>query len=219
MKICFLGDSITAGGCSDGIENCYFFLVGKTLGVEARGFGQGGTRIAKQRSPSVEAVYDEDFQKRALAMDKDADFVFVFGGTNDYGHGDAPIGEFSDKNPYTFYGGLRTLVEYMVGVYGKEKLCFITPLHRYDEQNVHGERGEKPVPSLPLSGYVEIIKEVTVYYGVDCLDLYTPPLFPAPTTDKGDEYTADGLHPNRKGHALLAARICEYVKGKFPSRF
>ena len=30
-------------------------------------------------------------------------------------------------------------------------------------------------------------------------------------TDKGDEYTADGLHPNNKGHLLIAEKIKNYL--------
>ena len=35
-------------------------------------------------------------------MDSDADVVVVFGGTNDFGHGDAKLGTFESRDPYTF---------------------------------------------------------------------------------------------------------------------
>lgn len=40
-------------------------------------------------------------------MDNDADIIIVFGGTNDFGNGDAPFGEMSDRTPYTFYGRIN----------------------------------------------------------------------------------------------------------------
>ena len=212
MKIKFLGDSITSGGGAGCVENSFVSQFAQMTGYEVRRYGAGGTRIAKQIVPSAVAAYDEDFQKRALLMDRDADFVFVFGGTNDYGHGDAPLGDMQSKDPYTFYGALHTLISYLIGVYGREKLCFITPLHRYQEDNPKGEKGEKKETVAPLSRYVEIIREVTTHYGVALMDLYAENFIPVPKTDKGDEYTADGLHPNAKGHRRLAERVVAWLK-------
>lgn len=210
MKINFLGDSITSGGGAGCVENSYVSRFAQLTGFEVCRYGEGGTRIAKQRVPSSDTAWDQDFQQRALAMEKDADFVFIFGGTNDYGHGDAPLGTFDNKDPYTFYGGLRCLLEYLIDVYGADKLCFITPLHRFNEDDPKGENGIKPQPVAPLSEYVEIIREVAAYYCVPILDLYAENFLPIPTSDEGGEYTSDGLHPNANGHLRLAERIAKY---------
>ena len=45
------------------------------------------------------------------------DTVFVFGGTNDYGHGDAPIGGFTDRTPDTFYGACHYLFSGLIKKY------------------------------------------------------------------------------------------------------
>lgn len=50
------------------------------------------------------------FCGRLDEMDKNADAVVVFGGTNDYGHGDAPFGLFTDRTDETFYGACHTLM-------------------------------------------------------------------------------------------------------------
>ena len=215
MKVLFLGDSITSGGGAGCVEKSYVYRVGEKMGITAIAYGQGGTRIAKQTTPSEVAVYDQDFISRALTMDRDADFVFVFGGTNDFGHGDAPIGDKSDLNPYTFCGALNYLINYLSEIYGKEKLCFITPLHRYDEDNVFGEFGAKKVPSLTLLGYVDVIRDITREKGVELLDLFDQTFFPKPAANCADDLTADGLHPNPKGHDLIADKICKYLKNKF----
>ena len=215
MKINFLGDSITEGACASVTEKRYSTLVCEMLGAEERNYGIGGTRIAKQKNPNPESWEDDkDFISRAPTMDKDADFVFVFGGTNDYGHGNVPLGNMTNETEYTFYGALKRLVQYLISTYGKEKLCFILPIHRYNENNPYGE-GNKAVAGAPLSAYVQAEKEVFNHYGVEYLDFNQ--LFPVPKTNMGDELTQDGLHPNDAGHKILAEQLLCYLKRKFSS--
>jgi lysophospholipase L1-like esterase len=158
MKINFLGDSITAGAAATTVENKYVSLVGKILGCETFNFGVSGTRIAKQTTPSECERYDEDFLERAKKMG-DADMVFVFGGTNDYGHGDAQIGNIDDETSYTFFGALNNLIKYLSEKYGKEKLRFILPIPRYNQASVYGE-GRKTTALYPLSDYINAEKKV-----------------------------------------------------------
>lgn len=213
MKILFLGDSITEGVGASSEETKYVNVVAKICSVETCNFGVSGTRIARQTKPYLPRTFDYDFQMRAEVMDKDADLAFVFGGTNDYGHGDAEIGSTEDTSPYTFYGGLNNLFAELSAIYGKDKICFILPARRFAENDPCG--GGRRKPTLPLKGYVDIIRSFCVARGVDYIDLYNDG-FPVPTTDKGDEYTTDGLHPNDKGHAFIAEKIKEYLvkKGK-----
>ena len=128
MRILFLGDSITQGAGASCPEERYVDVVGELLACEALNFGVGGTRIARQTTPSQESIYDEDFLKRSEGMPLDADMVFVFGGTNDYGHGDAEMGNMDSKDVYTFCGAVNVLIETLSKKYGKENLCFILPL-------------------------------------------------------------------------------------------
>ncbi len=212
MKVIFLGDSITEGVGASSEANKYVNKVAEFCKAEVKNFGVSGTRIARQTTPSEHILFDYDFQMRAEVMSKDADKVFVFGGTNDYGHGDAKIGSENDDTPYTFYGGLNNLMKKIIGIYGKEKICFILPMRRFREEDLFGQ-GYRKEPSLNLKGYVEIIRSKCEKEGVDCIDLYTDGL-PKPLTDKGDEYTVDGLHPNDKGHLYIAERIKEYLERK-----
>ena len=210
MKINFLGDSITEGACASKVEENYVSRVGQIMGCEVRNYGIGGTRIARQKDLTKD-YYGADFVERADNMNTDADFVFVFGGTNDYGHGDAEMGTLDSKDVYTFYGALNVLIEKLVNVYGKENLCFILPLHRYDEENPYGE-GRKPVKGEPLSGYVSALRTTVEKWGIDYLDFEEE--FPVPDTNTPSDILADGLHPNSKGHAILADKICAYLKNK-----
>jgi lysophospholipase L1-like esterase len=138
------------------------------------------------------------------AMDKDADMVFVFGGTNDFGHGNAEIGKKGDTDPYTFYGGMENLTNYLLSTYGKEKVCFLLPLRRAVEERADGRT---------LLDYVEVIKEVLIEKGIDYLDFYDNGL-PKPISTQPDEYFADGLHPNDAGHDWVAEQVANYLKNK-----
>ena len=51
---------------------------------------------------------------------------------------------------------------------------------------------------------------VAFKYGVDVLDLNS--LFPRPKAQAADELTADGLHPNDRGHALVSAEIVKVLE-------
>lgn len=213
MKINFLGDSITQGVGASSEENCYVSLVGQMLGVEVCNYGVGGTRFARQKHRSWVCVWDYDFQMRMqlmAQMDGDADLVFVFGGTNDYGHGDAEIGEKDSFDPYTFYGAINNIVSFLIEKYGKEKICFILPTPRYNQDNIYGSRNKEKA-SLTLCGYVEAIKERLNFYKVEYIDLFEK-FIPIPQVNTGDEYTIDGLHPNDKGHQFIAEKIVEYIQ-------
>ena len=108
-KINFLGDSITEGAGASAPENKFTMLIEREYEAICQNYGIGGTRIAKQHTPSDNPIFDNDFCSRVADMDADADIVAVFGGTNDFGHGDAPLGIMSDRTPDTFYGALHTL--------------------------------------------------------------------------------------------------------------
>ncbi|MGN1061934.1 MAG: SGNH/GDSL hydrolase family protein [Candidatus Scatosoma sp.] len=206
MKILFLGDSITAGAWLVSPALGFPALVGEKLHCEIKNYGVGGTRIARQRIPSEERSYDEDFLQRAEKMDKTADFVFVFGGTNDFGHGDAPIGNTDDVTPYTFCGALNCLTEYLRGVYGKDKVVFILPLHRTDEDNKRGENSCKQNEAGSLNDYIQAEIEVLTKQQTEFLDLRKK--FPL---SELNTLTVDGLHPTADGHAIIAEAIEAYV--------
>ena len=126
MIISFLGDSITEGVGATSRENRFSSVLCRKVGAIEENYGLSGTRIARQRVHYGD-VPDEDFIIRTRWMDPKADFVFVFGGTNDFGHGDAPIGQKGDDTPFTFYGAMKQLCDILLEKYGKDKVCFILP--------------------------------------------------------------------------------------------
>ena len=137
-------------------------------------------------------------------MDEKADFTFIFGGTNDYGMGEADIGDINSDSNYTFYGAVKNLVKDLLKKFTNDKICFILPLSRFEE--------DKIVTHAPLSKYRDIIKEICGVNHIDYLDLCKE--LPVPSTDGKTEYFKDGLHPNKQGHKIIARNIIKYLKNK-----
>lgn len=206
--VLFLGDSITAGSGVSSPEKNYVSVFAEISGAVVKNYGVGGTRIARQRRKSDYAEHDRDFLLRADEMQPDADVV-VFGGTNDFGHGDAKIGDFNSRSEYTFYGAMHCLCEKLINKYPNALIVFITPLHRLSENDPVNEIG---IPNeLPLSGYVSIEKEVAGYYGLPVLDLFnTSGMQPSVEIIK-KEYMPDGLHPSDNGARRIAERLYGFL--------
>ena len=132
-KIYFLGDSITEGVGASDAEHCYVSVFGKLSGAIVKNYGISATRIACQTENLTTKEPDLSFVNRVDSMDSDADVVVVFGGTNDFGHGDAKLGTFESRDPYTFYGAMHVLCEKLINRFPNADILFMTPLHRCSE--------------------------------------------------------------------------------------
>lgn len=204
LKINFLGDSITEGsGASDLAKTCFVSLMRSQYGVVARNYGIGGTRIARQQTPSENQRHDLDFCGRYAEMEDDADVVLVFGGTNDFGHGDAPFGTMADRTVDTFYGALHTLYRGLIEKYPAATIVVLTPLHRLVEENARGQS---------LRQFVEAIREVAEYYSLPVLDLYASAGMQPQVPIIREAYMPDGLHPNDAGYQILANKVASFIK-------
>ena len=209
IKINFLGDSITEGAAASAVEKTFVYLVGQKLNAEARNYGKGGTRLAKQIVPSIDPNYDKYFLLRAKSMNHDADYVFVFGGVNDFGHGDAPFGEIGDKTSNTFCGAVEELCDFLLKHYSKNKITFIPPLHCHDESNPCGYDNEKAnKPGKTLSEYYEALVKIVRSKDINILDIREE--F-GPAHDN-PHFSPDYLHPSDDGHRFIADLIVDYLK-------
>ena len=207
IKANFLGDSITEGcGTTDFATKPFHQLIAKKYGMEiARNYGIGGTRFAKQSTPSDSARWDLDFCSRFSEMDDDASLVVIFGGTNDFGHGDAPIGTPDDRTPDTFYGACHYLMSGTINKFPEARIVIMTPLHRITEDN-------KNVNGVNLAYYVSIIKEVAAFYSLPVIDLWAISGIQPRVDVIKEKYCPDGLHPNDEGHERMAAVIGAYLE-------
>ena len=208
-KINFLGDSITEGAGTSSHDKMFTMLIEREYGAICQNYGIGGTRIARQKTPTEEK-WDRDFISRVPEMDADADIVVVFGGTNDFGHGDAPIGTMSDRTPYTFYGALHCLYTALIEKYPGVPIVVLTPLHRLNEDSPKGDN--KPAPVGTLKEYVNIIREVAEYYSLPVLDLFKESGLQPKIPVIQQKYVPDGLHPNDDGNAILAHKIARFLE-------
>lgn len=208
-KILFLGDSITEGVGASSPEKCYVSVFGKLSGAEVKNYGIGGTRIAKQSKISLSEESDRDFMSRVDEMDSEADVVVVFGGTNDFGHGDSTIGDFSSRDECTFYGALHILCTSLINKYPKADIIFMTPLHRVSEDDEVNEIGLKH--EVLLSGYADIIKEVAGYYSLPVLDLFNTSGIQPKVDIIREIYMPDGLHPSDSGAEKIAKRLYNFL--------
>lgn len=206
--VAFLGDSITQGVGASCYENSYTQVFARISGANVKNYGVSATRIARQKNMDV-AGNDEDYIMRADKMDLDADAVAVFGGTNDFGHGDVPIGTFADRSEYTFYGALHVLINKLINKYPSAKLFFITPLHRLSEDVTVNEIG---IPCVPLKNYVAAIKEVAEYYSIPVLDLWGESGLQPKVKIIQETYMPDGLHPCDAGAKIIAEKVYNFIK-------
>ena len=194
ILINFLGDSITEG-LKWQKKEVFCHYLSKWLNIRVNNQGYRATRIARQNDDN------KDFNFRLKDLDEKADFTFIFGGTNDYSTGEAELGDINSESYFTFYGALKNLVKDLLKKFDNDKICFILPLSRFDENKIikHG--------TLPQ--YRNIIKEICDLNKIDYLDLCDE--LPIPSTDGKSEYFKDGLHPNKQGHKLIARNIINII--------
>ena len=206
LKINFLGDSITKGERATSPDKGFVSLVGKMLRIDVRNYGVSGTCFAIQKTPSSKPEYDRYFASRVDDMNHDADYIFVFGGTNDFGHGDAPIGKLGDKTCDTFYGAVDFLINKLLTHYKKEQIIFIEPLYRTDEIVPYNHI--KPFKHT-MPEYREDLRKVLKEYDIELLDLKDK----IGKADNNPLYF-DHVHPNDEGHKKLAELIVEYIRSR-----
>ena len=217
FKVNFLGDSITEGvGVSD-LANCRYdnrFAAMCNLS-KVNNYGVRGTRLAHQTHPSGKPCQDLCFCGRAYHMDTTADMVVVFGGVNDYLHGDAPFGKIGDTTPATFCGSVWFLMNFLRKTYGDKPIIFMTPArnftHKQIDDRITSTHPEKRPGGKPLIAYVDVIVDTAKEFGIPVLNLYYE-LGIDPHDPHGYEtYTIDGLHFNDAGHAVIAKKLKDFV--------
>ena len=217
FKVNFLGDSITEGaGVIDKVNCRYDNRLAKMCELSAvNNYGIGGTRLAHQTKASTKPRHDLCFCGRAYDMDKTADMVVVYGGVNDYIHGDAPFGEIGDTTPATFCGGVYYLMNYLRETYADKPVVFMTPWHCYYDgidDLAPSTRHCKIADARPLLAYVEVIEETAKQFDIPVLNLYYKLGIDPHDPEQFEKYTTDGLHFNDAGHAVLANKLKEFIE-------
>ncbi len=202
--ITVLGDSITQGAGTSAPEHIYENVLGRMVGASrVDNFGVGGTRLATQIGPND--AYPDTFTMRYLRMPLDSDLVLVFGGTNDFGHGNAPFGEMTDRTPDTYCGACHYLFRGLIERYPTARIVIMTPLQRADQHIPSANSGR------PLIDYVDTIIRIAAEYSLPVIDLYrTAGICPVIPCHK-ELFMPDGLHPNDAGAYRVAERIAGFL--------
>ncbi len=211
-KIAFLGDSITEGSGVLDLSNRYDNRLFRMCGLSAAfNYGIGGTRFAHQSRPSEKPRYDLCFSGRVYDLDKSADIIVVYGGTNDYGHGDAPFGTLADTTPATFCGAVRFLMTTLREEYPAATVVFLAPARRYGDEAVSHQRAGDP-EAKPLICYVDTVKTIAKEFDIPVLDLYRELGIDPNSEEVREKYSRDGLHLNDAAHAILAEKVKELLE-------
>ena len=216
-KVNFLGDSITEGvGVSNRADCRYDKRLEKMCQLSAtNNYGIGGTRLAHQMCPSGKPRHDLCFCGRVYDIDPSADMVVVYGGVNDYLHGDAPFGKIGDTTPATFCGGVHFLMWYLTENFRGKPIVFMAPARCYRpgeiDDLVPSDRPGKGPDAKPLRAYVDVILETAKQFHIPVLDLYYQLGIDPHDTEQFTAYTADGLHFNDAGHEILAQRLKQFI--------
>lgn len=218
FKVNFLGDSITEGvGVTDRASCRYDNRLAALCQLSAvNNYGVSGTRLAHQIHASETPRYDLCFCGRAYNMDTTADMVVVYGGVNDYIHGDAPFGELGDTTPATFCGAVYFLMNFLRETYAGKPVIFLTParcfLRKEVDDLVTSTHARKRPGGKPLLAYVEVILATAKQFGIPVLDMYHNLGLDPHDPECFDTYTIDGVHFNDAGHAVIAQRLKEFIE-------
>ena len=131
-------------------------------------------------------------------MDTTADMVVVFGGINDYLHGDAPFGEIGDTAPSTFCGGVYFLMRYLWETYAGKTVIFMTPAHCFYRCEIDdlmpSAHERKRTGGKPLRAYVDVILQTAKQFEIPVLNLYEDLGIDPHDPKMCMDYTVDGLH-------------------------
>lgn len=217
FNVNFLGDSITEGvGVADQANRYDNRLAAMCQLSKVNNYSISGTRLAHQIHPSEKPRYDLCFCGRAYDMDETADMVVVYGGVNDYIHGDAPFGEIGDTTPATFCGGVYFLMHFLRETYGDKPILFMTPARSFLRKEVDdryiSSHAKKHPGGKPLVAYVDMILETARQFDIAVLDLYRDLGIDPHDPAQFEAYTVDGLHFNDAGHAAIAQLLKTFIE-------
>lgn len=218
-NINILGDSLTEGVGARTPDKAFPEVLSRLTGAKVNNYGVSGSRIT---DITVDYTNPGSFVDRMYSMDKAADLVIVFGGTNDFWFGDCPIGKRTDTKPSTFYGALNTMIPYLKNAYPAADVVFMVPYqqskdadatHPY-KRSTYGNYG-----SGTFSQYRVAMLDRCQHYGIPVLDLYADyELNLADNREALERYgnfICDGCHLNDAGYNLLARKLYQFIMQDF----
>lgn len=117
-------------------ESVWTKLLAEKHGMILTNFAQNGTTITRKTTTMSGATFLDTDSVHAKVMNNlnnpvEADYIIVFGGTNDIARNDqCPLGTIDDATSQTFYGALNAICQRLIQTYPSGNICFITPYIR-----------------------------------------------------------------------------------------
>lgn len=143
----------------------------------------------------------------------EADIIFNFGGTNDFGSTNTPkpvLGEFnlvdSTRNLAQFKQAYQFLIEEQIRLYPSATIFIIVPPIRTDFTIFQNNTQGWSQNDLKIALY-----DLSRMYGVEIIDLWKCGI----NHTNGATYLLDGLHPNSSGMVLIKNYIANRLKIRF----
>ena len=194
-RLACMGDSLTEGA-DLGIGHTWPSLVGNALGLVVSNFGIGGDTTGGMLS----RFYPEVIQSKP-------DYVLILGGTNDLWWDlevNTILGNIFSMSCQARYHNITPVIALPlpVDVESAEKEDFSPPMEGY------GQLVDKLADLVAKLGTVATDSEIPV------IDLYQPFL---KDDQKADStlFLGDGLHPNQRGHQLIADSVTRTFRDIF----
>ena len=145
------------------------------------------------------------------------DGIVIMGAINDRYHS---VGTYGDSTTTTLFGTLKLMYEELITRYPKIPILIITSTPRRYSYGDSGNDGTL----ANYHGHVDAVIQMAKEYSFPCFDLYrNSGLRPWNTTNNTEYFTsdgtgvetgsiaADGVHPNSKGHKIMAQKLFEFI--------
>ena len=227
-KVSFLGDSITAGYYASDAAHRYCNLFCEKYDAIVNNLGVASTCIANN---TLNSMSSQRFVTRATSANlTGSKLIVVFGGTNDFSYDSKAIGDlFAEEtitpdqyignkkkvavtDTDTFAGALHDLITTIRTNCPKVPIVFITPLKRGRYNTGRPTSKESNQWGDFLDDFCKAIKEICAFYSIPVLDANSISELDFSDSAISTEYSTDGLHPNDKGHAVLAELLYRFVE-------
>lgn len=209
-----LGDSLTEGVGARTPDKAYPVVISKLTGAKVNNYGLSCSRITDINST---VSNPPSFIDRMYGMDKSADLIIIFGGTNDFWYGDCPIGRRTDTGVGTFYGALNTMMTYLKNTYPNADIMFVTPYQQSKDADINKPYQRSTYCNYgtgTLSDYRKALLDRCQFHNIPVLDLYAD--YELNTVDNRaalemyGNYLCDGCHLNNLGYNLLARKMYNF---------
>ncbi len=231
--VVFLGDSITAGGQGSGDEQVtpqkvYHKIFANLTGCTNVNLGSDGTCIANN---TLNDLGPYRFVMRATQQNlQSADYIVVWGGTNDFSYDCKAIGNlFADEtitpdtyigskrkiavtDTDTFAGAMHDLITTIRSHNATAPIIFMTPLNRIRYATGRPASNETNQWGNWLDDFRDAIKKICAYYSIAVFDIGSCCDLDALNSDIRNAYFADGIHPNASGHKIIGTLLYHWFK-------